>query len=225
MKNLPKLLVAALVACLLLWSSVAQQKQPAGTFFHGNKVSFAMPAIGYAEHVALGPAVVCVAASPIPQCYTPPKADPPFGTDPKARVIQLKSGLDALLFEVRATAGGSGSTHLLALLEPGKGKYLSNLTPELTFGDQSEYRFWNVPSVSDMPLLVLADASWGAGETHFSKHRFFITVYSFDTALHVYSLRDKYLTSGKYASFDEIDVISVLEPEREEILARLKRQD
>ena len=63
-----------------------------------------------------------------------------------------------------------------------------------------------------------------AGETHFSGHRFFITVYSFDPALHIYSLRDKYLTSGKYASLDEVDVISVLEPEREEILARLKRQ-
>ena len=144
--------------------------------------------------------------------------------DPKAKVVQLKAGLDALQFEVRATAGGSGSTHLLALLVPGKGKYLSNLTPELTFGDQSEYRLWSVPSVSDMPLLVLADASWGAGETHFSKHRFSATVYSFDLALNVYSLRDKYLTSGKYPSFDEVDVINVLEPERGEILARLKRQ-
>jgi len=37
-------------------------------------------------------------------------------------------------------------------------------------------------------------------------------------------LRDKYLTSGKYPSFDEVDVINVLEPERGEILARLKRQ-
>ena len=225
MKNLPKLLLAALATSLLLWSlSVAQQNQSTATFFHGSKVSFAMPPIDSVEHLALGPVVVCVASAPMPQCYTPPKANPPFGTEPKAKVVQLKSGIDALLFEVRATAGGSGSTHLLALLEPGKGKYLSNLTPDLTFGDQSEYHFWNVPSVSDMPLLVLADASWGSGETHFSKHHFFVTVYSFDSALRVYSLRDKYLTSGKYASFDEVDVINVLEPEREEILVRLKRQ-
>jgi hypothetical protein len=183
-----------------------------------------MPSVDSVEHLALGPVVLCVESAPTPQCYTPPKANPPFGTDPKAKVVQLKAGLDALLFEVRATAGGSGSTHLLALLEPGKGKYLSNLTPELTFGDQSEYRFWSVPSISGMPLLAVADASWGAGETHFSKHHFFITVYSFDPALHVYSLRDKYLTSSKYASFDEVDVINVLEPEREEILARLERQ-
>jgi hypothetical protein len=118
MKSLPKLLLAGFVGCFVPWSSVAQQKQPTVTFFHGNKVSFSMPAIGYAERVALGPVVVCVASSPIPQ----------------------------------------------------------------------------------------------------------FSVYSFDPALHVYSLRDKYLTSGKYASFDEVDVISVLEPEREEILARLKRQ-
>lgn len=109
-------------------------------------------------------------------------------SDGRALLTQdLNAGRDALLFEVRATAGGSGSTHLLALLEPGKGKYLSNLTPELTFGDQSEYRFWSVPSVSDMPLLVLADASWGAGETHFSKHRFFITIYGFDLSLHFFA--------------------------------------
>jgi hypothetical protein len=219
------ILVALVISLLWLCSpSVAQQKQPMVTFFHGNRVSFAMPALGSGEHLALGPVVVCIASVPIPQCYTPPKANPPFGTDPKAKVIQLKSGLDALLFEVSATAGGSGSTHLLALLEPGKGKYLSNLTPDVTFGDQGEYRFWNVPSISDMPVLVLADASWGSGETHFSRHRFFVTVFSFDPTLHVYSLRDKYLTSGKYASFDEVDVINVLEPEREKILARLKRQ-
>jgi hypothetical protein len=48
MKLLLKLSLASLVASFLLWSlSVAQQKQPTVTFFHGNKVSFAMPAIGY----------------------------------------------------------------------------------------------------------------------------------------------------------------------------------
>lgn len=225
MKALAKLLLAALTTSLLLWSlSVAQQRQPTVTFFHGNKVSFAMPAVDPTERLALGPVVVCVESRPISQCYTPPSANPPFGTDPKAKVVQLKAGLDALSFEVRATAGGSGSTHLLALLVPGKGKYLWNLTPELTFGDQSEHRLWYVPSISDMPLLVVAEASWGAGETHFSKHRFFVTVYSFDPALRVYNLRDKYLTSGKYPSLDEVDSINVLEPERGEILARLRRQ-
>jgi hypothetical protein len=227
MKWLPKLSLVVPVAILLyLYSALlnAQERQPIATFFHGNRVSFTMPPVDPAEHLALGRVAVCVESMPTPQCYTPPRANPPFGTDPKARVVQLKGGLDAILFEVRATAGGSGSTHLLALLVPGKGKYLWNLTPELTFGDQSEYRLWHVPSISDMPLLVVAEASWGAGETHFSKHRFFVTVYSFDPALRVYSLRDKYLTSGKYPSFDEVDFINVLEPERDEILARLKRQ-
>ena len=159
MRKFPILFFASLGTTVALCSSSsAQQKQPIATFFHGSKVTLTMPSVDSVEHLALGPVVVCVESAPTPQCYTPPKANPPFGTDPKAKVVQLKAGLDALLFEVRATAGGSGSTHLLALLEPGKGKYLSNLTPDLTFGDQSEYRFWNVPSVSDMPLLVLADA-------------------------------------------------------------------
>jgi hypothetical protein len=110
------------------------------------------------------------------------------------------------------------------LLEPGKGKYLRNLLPDITFGDQSEYHFWSVPSVSDMPLLVIADAAWGAGETHFAKHRFMVTVYVYDPTPHYYGIRDTYLTSGKYPSFDQVDVINVLEPEREEIQERLKRQ-
>lgn len=217
------LLCSLSIAFLLLWSSsVAQQKQPAATFFRGNKVSFAMPPVD-SEGLANGPVIVCVESTPKPQCYTPPEANPPFGTAPKAKVVQLKPGIDVILYEVHAYAGGSGSRHLLALLEPDKG-YLSNLTPDTTFGDQSEYHFWNVPSISDMPLLVLADASSGPGETHFDKHRFLVTVYSFVPEWHSYSLRDKYLTSGKYPSFNDVDVINVLEPEREEIVARLKRQ-
>lgn len=225
MKCVTKLSVVVPLAIFLNSGLVnAQQKQPTSTFFHGSKVSFIVPAVDPTDHLALGPVAVCIELPPRPQCYAPPRASPPFGPDPKAKVVQLKTGLDALLFEVSATAGGSGSTHLLALLVPGKAKYLWNLTPELTFGDQGEYRLWYVPSISDMPLLVVAEASWGAGETHFSKHRFFVTAYSFDPALRVYSLRDKYLTSGKYPSFDEVDSINVLEPERDEILARLRRQ-
>jgi hypothetical protein len=225
MRNLRKTLLVALAVSFQLWSLLsAGQPQTSVTLFHGSKVTIAMPAIGYAEKIPLGPAIVCVAFVPTPQCYTPPKENPPFGADPKVKVVQLKPGRDALLFQVRATAGGSGSKNLLALLEPGKGKNLSNLLLDVTFGDQSEHHFMNVATISDMPLLAIADASWGAGETHFSKHRFMVTVYSYDPALNYYGLRDKFLTSAKYPSFDEVDVINVLEPEREEILARLRRQ-
>src|SRR5690242_18192790 len=99
MKGLPRLWLAALGTTLVLWSSsLAQQKQPIVTFFHGNKVTFTMPRVDSVEHLALGPVVVCVESVATPQCYTPPKANPPFGTDPKAKVVQLKAGLDALLF-------------------------------------------------------------------------------------------------------------------------------
>jgi hypothetical protein len=226
MRNYFKTLLVVLAASFQLWPFLsAGQPQASVTFFHGSKVTIAMPAIGQDEEkLPLGPAIVCVAFPPAPQCYTPPKENPPFGADPKVRVVQLKPGRDALLFQVRATAGGSGSKNLLALLEPGKGKRLSNLLTDVTFGNQSEYRFLNVATISDMPLLAIADASWGAGETHFSKHRFTVTIYSYDAKLNYYGLRDQYLTSGKYPSFDEVDVINVLEPEREEILARLRRQ-
>jgi hypothetical protein len=204
----------------------AQESQPPSTFFHGNRVTFTMPPLSAVEHLALGPVVVCVASAPNAQCFTPPKTNPPFGTAPTAGVIELKPGMDALVFEVSATAGGSGSKHLLAVLESqsGEGNSLANLTPNVTFGNQSQYVFWNVPSVSDMPLLVIADAAPSFGETTFDDHRFLITVYTFYQKFQIYMLRDEYLTSAKYPSLNRVSVINVLEPEREEILARLKAQ-
>lgn len=212
----------------LLWaliSATPQRAQAPVTFFHGTKVNIVAPQISSdEERFPMGPAILCLASTPVQQCYTPPKHDPPFDSNPIAQVIRLKPGFDAIMFEVQATAGGSGTTHLLALLEPGKGKYLNDLLFGITFGDQSEHHFWSVPSVSDMPLLVIADAMGGAGETHFSRHRFVVKVFAFDPKLRYYGLQDEYLTSGKYPSFDEVDVISVLESERQEILTRLKKQ-
>ncbi len=224
MKRFATLVVTAVAISLLaLPILVAQQSPSLVAVFNGSKVTFTMPAISAAEHLALGPVVVCVEFAPVAQCFRPPNENARFGTNPTAKVIQLKPGMDALLFDVQSYAGGSGSAHLLALLQRGPvgGKNLANLTPgSRPLETRASTISWNFkPSVSDMPLLVVADASWAAGEAHFSSHRFLITVYSFDPSLHIYSLRDEYMTSGKYPSFNEVDVISVLEPEREEILS------
>jgi hypothetical protein len=224
MKNSFKLMLTTLIASLFLTPAfIAQQSQSVVTFFHGGKISFTTPARNPVEGRPIEPVTVCAAFAPMPQCYTPPKSTPPYADNPKVKVIELKPGLDTLLFEVEAT-GGSGSRHLLSLLEPGKNRALSSLTSDVTFSGESEYRFWTVPTVSDMPVLVIADAFWSSGESHYAKHRFFVSTYAFDPKLHIYSLLDKYLTSGKYSSLDDVSVINVLEPERDEILARLKRQ-
>jgi hypothetical protein len=79
-------------------------------------------------------------------------------------------------------------------------------------------------------LLVTADYVWGAAESHFSAHRFKISTYDLgcfvgsDCALPSYFLRDEYITRVKYKSLDEASTINVLEQEKAEVLARLRRQ-
>jgi len=174
----------------------------------------------------LGPATICLESTGQRQCYTPAKSDVPFGLDPKVNVVSLGAGKQALLFTAVASAGGSGSSKHLALLQPGKGRYLNNLLPSglSVSGEQSEYQFWSEPSISPAPLLVIADYVGGEGETHFSSHRFRISTFVLSATMPYYGLRDEYLTSTKYPSLDETDKINVLSHERAEIIARLKRQ-
>jgi hypothetical protein len=90
--------------------------------------------------------------------------------------------------------------------------------------NQSEYQFLNEPSISTMPLLVVADAQWGEGETHFADHRFRISTYSLDVHQNAYRLRDEFVTHKKYASLDRSDKIAVISYERAEVVTRLRQQ-
>jgi len=156
-------------------------------------------------------------------CFTAPRNEPPFGFLPHVEVVRLNPTQTALLFSAVASASGSGSLKLLALLHLRNGN-LEDLLPSVRISEQGEYRLWREPSVSKMVLVVTADYLWGDGETHFSRHRFKVSTYAFGTSASSYLLCDEYVTSKKYPSLDEADKITVLEQEKPEILARLRRQ-
>jgi len=219
MRVMPKLatLIVVVVASLLS----AQKMTCSALVFKGQKVEITESGTTPDGVEPKGPAKICLVSSGT--CFIPPNSEPQFGFSPEAKIVQLSPKQQALLFTAVASASGSGSLTLLALLDIRNGS-LENLLPDVRISEQGEYKIWNEPSISRTALVVTADYLWGDGETHFSRHRFKIRTYAFGTSASRYDLRDEYLTSKKYPSLDEADKITVLEQEKAEILARLRRQ-
>jgi len=147
-----------------------------------------------------------------------------FALKPASEPIQLDSGGSLVLFWGTYTAGGSGILTRLALLEYGEGGRMVDLLPDVFITEQGERKIWKLPEISNLPVLVTADANWNPteGESHFSPHLFTVWGYCFDAKTGKYARRLQYVTSKKYPSLDDVDSISVLEPERETILQKLK---
>ena len=164
---------------------------------------------------------LCIGPIATERCYAPPAQNPPFGLGPKAQEMKIGTGERVILFTAESFAGGSGSLTILALLVERAG-ILENLLPKVTITNQSEYRLWKLPRISTSPMLVTADYLWRDGETHFAPHRYRITVYLYDNKVGRYSKRDQYVTTKKYPGLDEVDSVTVLEPEKTAIVARLK---
>jgi hypothetical protein len=172
------------------------------------------------ERFPKGPASVCLEGPPRRQCYTAP---PGFGF-PTAEVVELEGAKSVLFFWV-ATGGVSGWKVHFALLEAADGKDLKNLFPDqLSVSNHEQHAFWTAPEISDTPIFVTADLIWGPGETHWEPHRYTISAYvrrTSDEAAY-YSLDDQYMSAGKYQPHPEPDT-DILDSEKREILARLKR--
>jgi hypothetical protein len=172
-----------------------------------------------------GPASVCIEGPPSRQCYTAPSPGGfPFGNNPTATVVELKKDLPAVLFSAE-TGGVSGWQIHLALLRPGRGSTLENLLfPDVSVSSLSQYTFWSDSAISTAPIFVTADYVSGPDEAHFGDHRYMISAYarptdSSDNDFH-YWLADRYMTARMYGSESEINVLI---PEKQEILARLRR--
>ncbi len=184
-----------------------------------------------ADGIPTTAARLCIGQGTTEHCYVPPTPKitgttlPPFGLDAKARPIGTVSGGSLVLFTAESSSGGSGSLTILALLDARDGRY-QNLLPEVEVTNQSEYRLWNFPRISAMPILVTADFIWDfdKGETHFAHHRYNITSFVYDKQAGRYLQRDQYVTGKKYPGLDDADEIKVLEPERASILAKLQRR-
>jgi hypothetical protein len=123
--------------CLLAGSTsvlMAQQSPPSRVVFTGQRVTLTTTSLTPDGVGPAGPATVCLAPSGL--CFTP---DSPFGLSPDATVVQVGPNQEALLFTAVASASGSGSTKLLALLQVRSGK-LDDLSPGVKISEQGEYQ-------------------------------------------------------------------------------------
>jgi hypothetical protein len=147
-----------------------------------------------------------------------------FGLEPHSKTLPLAHGGSWVFFSAMFSAGGSGTLTRLAILRyqsgEGKGGILVNLLPYIAVSNVSEHAAWTIPSVSPYPVLVDADFVWGSRETHFASHHYTVEAWRFDTATDRYNKAISYRTSKKYEGGDSGSV-SVLAPERAEILRRL----
>lgn len=150
-----------------------------------------------------------------------------FGLEPHAKILPLANGGSWALFSAAFSAGGSGTVTRLAILQyqssEGDEGVFVNLLPYIGLTNVSEHVVWKIPSISPYPILVDADFMWGKGETHFASHHYTIEVWRFDPETDHYRKVISYLTSKKYEGGDS-GPVSVLRPERGEILRRLNTQ-
>ncbi len=202
--------------------------------FQGHQVTLMKPALddnGFAEDSAQ----VCFDAASKAKCYAPPAKSLPIGQFPELMLMDLGLGRSALLFSVSANYGGSGSSFHIALLRPGSGPDVENLLPsDLLLSEISEHDFWTDPSISDAPIFATADFVWDFKDGHYGDHRFTISAYILEEPFlglpdsFSYALEDRYMTVRKYPSLnadpsDPDAKVGVLQSEKPEILARLKR--
>jgi hypothetical protein len=171
------------------------------------------------------PAKVCLERSG--QCFTAEENGTRFGLEPEARVVTFMRDHQLLLFTARYSAGGSGALTMIALLDAQAGRLL-NMSTGVRITEQGEFTLWTEPAISDAPLLVVADYVAGAGETHFSPHRFRVRSYVYVASstrdgTGRYVLRDEYVTDRKYPSLDDSNTIDVLAHERVKVVARMSR--
>jgi hypothetical protein len=149
------------------------------------------------------------------QCYRAPED---YGTEPRAVLVQLDENTPAVLFAASTGGAASFDTHF-ALLREGRGAKLRNLfPPEMSLPNQGEHSFWNAPSISGSKIFVTASYVLGEDEAHFFEHRYMISTYV-RRGPDLYQLADQYTTIHKYDAAKD----HILDAERPEILARLKR--
>jgi hypothetical protein len=215
-------LILALAVLLQGAVLVAQtDPQPAPIRLNGRTVTVTATETDSDGFFPKGPASVCLEGPPLKQCYTHPGN---FGVDPEVTVLELETGVTAMLFSA-ASGGVSGFRIHFALLLPGNGKELEDLfSSEVSVSNQSQHAFWSDPAVSNAKFFVTADYVWGPDESHYSPHRYIVSAYvqkhSSDAESSSYWLQDRYMTSRSYDLDAGADVLAA---EKTEILARLRR--
>lgn len=143
-----------------------------------------------------------------------------FGLEPHAQRLPLPGGGSWVYFTAMFSGGGSGTLTQLAVLRFDPSGEIVDLLPYVAATNVSEHAMWTVPKASSYPILVHADFIWGDGETHFDRHFYTVEAWRFDPKLDRYVKAFSYQTSKKYGGGD-VQPVTVLQPEREEIIKRL----
>lgn len=120
-------------------------------------------------------------------------------------------------FVAEFSAGGSGWLDQISFWQYEKATDSFQKAGLITLTEQGEYKLFDSGKMAG--LLVTADAHLGEKETHFSRHRFYITIYRYkkgDGFEQTYG----YLTEKKYPSFDNVEKIDVISHE----IARIKKR-
>jgi hypothetical protein len=134
-------------------------------------------------------------------------------------LLQGPTPVSAVMAQAEMSYGGSGTATQYALwtYRAATDRFQPLATFQIT--EQGELQV-----IADGKLagsVVTADYVWGAGETHFGRHRFAVTVHRLDPVTLTYSDVLRYVTATKYPSLDEGGV-NVVGPETPEI-ARILR--
>jgi hypothetical protein len=168
------------------------------------------------------PARLCVDAIGTQRCYTSMVKGHIYGNSGRAEEVKLSGGGKLLLFTADDYDGvGNTSSTTVALLA-NRGGQLSNLLPEIITSD--EYRLWNLPEFSPMPVFVNAYYFWDMSdrdECHACPHRVHIASYVYNKETESYAQYDEFMTPTKHLwpPYEK----SVLDSEKAEILTRFKK--
>lgn len=170
------------------------------------------------------PARICIGSTGTDHCYaTQSTKDYVFGLKPTAKEIGKLNGQSLTLFSAMFSGCGSGRLTDYSLLTVQSGEFV-NLFPKVQLTDQSEFKVWHFPQISELPVLVTADFIWDfdARETHFAQHRYVVATYVFYKKSGRYKQELSYKTSGKFPGLDEVGEIKMLDTQRPFILAKLQ---
>lgn len=157
-------------------------------------------------------------------CYQARTAKDVYFDDPQVTFVTITGSHQAALFSTNVNYSGSGWTWLWSLLILNRDGRWQNLFPEITSSNQSEYLFWSAPALSSYKVFTVADFIWAEGETHFSAHGYEIKSYEYCPSTSKYVLADDFATKMKFPGLDDVDKLSVIQPQMREIQAHLKNK-
>ncbi|MEW6741103.1 MAG: hypothetical protein AB1325_14535, partial [Nitrospirota bacterium] len=129
-------------------------------------------------------------------------------------LFKKKEPKQGVLFIAKFSGGGSGTLSLITIWSYNmEGKIFINLLPTIVITEQGEYKMLSTMRGGLEGVLVTADYIWGEGETHFSPHRYKISVYQYDEEKKIFKPVGEYVTKTKYKSLDDVDKIDVIRHE------------